>query len=223
MGGTAESAPIAKSTLQKTSSYGGQSVSSAERSAEVDYGTSNTPVRVPDVSWAEEKVTEEDEEDDEESLEEEESSEEESSSEEEETDEEANWHDEPDERTSLKKSNRRSRKQKYRYESDDESDVEVSVKPRRNCCHSFFILVQIASVLAILCMIALEVVPMAILLNQGSIEQKDVLDLVLRGYFTFFCIFFLLAELEWVTSSLNNWVLKGFLYTFLGKSHDYVV
>lgn len=92
------------------------------------------------------------------------------------------------------------------------------IPPRRNCCHSFFIVVQIAAILANLCMIAIEVVPVVYVLKRNKPETLQILDIVLRCYFTFFSTFFLVTELEWIDSSLNNWITRGFLYTFLGES-----
>jgi hypothetical protein len=69
-------------------------------------------------------------------------------------------------------------------ELNEEDDEVFLVKPRRNCCHSFFIAVQITAVLANLSMIAIEMVPIMI----GTLEK---LDIVLRCYFTFFSSFFL--------------------------------
>lgn len=133
------------------------------------------------------------------------------------------WHDEesPNEKTALRhKRKRRSRSSKKRrggmdVDEDEEEDA-APIKPRRNCCHSFFIIVQIAAVLANLCMITLEVVPAIYVLNSGKPEKLQILDLVLRSYFTFFSLLFLVAELEWFNSSLSNWIIKGFLYSFLG-------
>jgi len=91
------------------------------------------------------------------------------------------------------------------------------VPPRRNCCHSFFIVVQIAAILANLCMIAIEVVPMVFDLRAHKTpDAVKILDVALRCYFTFFSTCFLVTELEWIDSSLNNWITRGFLYTFLG-------
>jgi hypothetical protein len=94
---------------------------------------------------------------------------------------------------------------------------EKLIAPRRNCCHSFFILVQIAAILANLCMIAIEVVPVVYVLRGKKPATLQILDIALRCYFSFFSTFFLVTELEWIDSSLNNWITRGFLYTFLGE------
>jgi hypothetical protein len=124
------------------------------------------------------------------------------------------WHEEPaNEKTALRQKRRRPKKRR----GDRVAEEDVLIKPRRNCCHSFFIIVQIAAVLANICMITLEVVPAIYVLRSGRPETLQILDVVLRSYFTFFSLLFLLAELEWFNSSLGNWITKGFLYSFLGE------
>jgi len=258
MGGTAETAPLVQQThgsLGHSTSYGGQSASSAEKNAEVDYGDEEDEEAAAgdynqnphvDTSWAaepskensrptvtfqdaqeeEEESSSSGESDDDDDDDDDDDSDSSSSSEEEDDDEEANnqktnWQKAPPpvtEKTPLqkKKTNKRSKKVKARG-GDGEGDESVLTKPRRNCCHSFFIVVQIAAVLANLCMITLEVVPAIYILKSGKPNALQILDLVLRSYFTFFSTLFLAAELELFNSSLSNWVTKGFLYSFLGE------
>ena len=150
-----------------------------------------------------------------------------SSSEEEDDDVEANnrkknWHKSPprvpvNEKTPLQKKKMKKRSKRGKATFEEEDDESLLIKPRRNCCHSFFIVVQIAAVLANLCMITLEVVPAIYVLKSGKPNALQILDLVLRSYFTFFSTLFLVSELEFFDSSLNNWVTKGFLYSFLGE------
>lgn len=106
----------------------------------------------------------------------------------------------------------RGKKKKSVIDSDDESrdydDDGIIKRPRRNCCHSFFIVVQLAAILANLTMIAFQVAPIII-------GKLDVLDKVLRCYFTLFSICFFLAEFE-CFPGLENWMSRGFLYTFFG-------
>lgn len=255
MGGTKETTPLVSPTrgsLGHSTSYGGQSASSAEQNAEVDYGDeedeeaaagdySHNP-RI-DTSWAAEPsmehsrptVTFQDAQEEEEessssgeSDDDDDDSDSSSSSEEENDDEEANnqkknWHKSPPpvpvtEKTPLQKKKMKKRSKRGKATGGDEEGVEsVMTKPRRNCCHSFFIVVQIAAVLANLCMITLEVVPAIYVLKSGKPNALQILDLVLRSYFTFFSTLFLVSELEFFDSSLNNWVTKGFLYSFLGE------
>lgn len=115
--------------------------------------------------------------------------------------------------------NQKKKKRKKVMRRDDKKRGKRT-PPRRNCCHSFFIVVQIAAILANLCMIAIEVVPMVFVLNAHKPETVQILDVALRCYFTFFSTSFLVTELEWIDSSLNNWITRGFLYTFLGKMVD---
>lgn len=114
----------------------------------------------------------------------------------------AKWQDDD------KKRSKKTRKNVKEDDSDGDDDIEPLRRPRRSCCHSFFIVIQIAAILANLTMIAFQVVPMVV----GDLET---LDKVLRCYFTFFSTFFLLSELE-LFKGLGNWISRGFLYTFLG-------
>lgn len=120
-------------------------------------------------------------------------------------------------RSKSKKNGSRGSSKWHKEEEEEEDDEEFSdeehpeelVRPMRNCCHSFFIFIQIFAIIANLCMISIEIVPMYV----GTLKR---LDIILRCYFAFFCTFFILAEFELFQSSLNNWMLRGFLYTFLG-------
>ena len=151
------------------------------------------------------------------------SSEEEDDDDEEANNQKKNWHKLPppvpvNEKTPLQKKKMKKRSKRGKATSGEEEGGEsILTKPRRNCCHSFFIVVQIAAVLANLCMITLEVVPAIYVLKSGKPNALQILDLVLRSYFTFFSTLFLVSELEFFDSSLNNWVTKGFLYSFLGE------
>jgi len=83
-------------------------------------------------------------------------------------------------------------------------------KPTRSCCHTIFIGVQIFAVLGNVCMIATQVVPLFIC-------DIDAVQQVIRCYLAIFACVFLLTELEWVKSQfLQNWISRGFLYSFLG-------
>lgn len=245
MGGSAETQRLVmpqKNILKPSSSYGGQSGASASSNpsnapVEEDYGDDNvyfeeSPVQhnagnhEVDTSWAVESNDAQNygstqygtkESDDDDSSDDDDDDDESSSSEEEE--------EETDEETPIipkKKKNNRKNKNKRKKKSinweDSQSDTDGSleedvdvilVKPRRNCCHSFFIAIQITAILANISMILIEIVPIMV----GTLEQ---LDIVLRCYFAFFCTFFLFAEFELFKSGLDNWIARGFLYTFLG-------
>ena len=60
------------------------------------------------------------------------------------------------------------------------------LKPRRNCCHSFFVFLQTTAVLANLSMVIIQVLPIV----AGT---TTLLDVVLRSYFICFSFCFLLA------------------------------
>eukprot|EP01083_Nonionella_stella_P032241 88264_1 len=108
-----------------------------------------------------------------------------------------------------KKSKKKKKKDNDREALVDDGDDGGADVPRRSCCHSFFILIQIIAILANVALIAFELLPI-------FIGNLNTLDTVLRGYFSIFSAFFLLAEFELIKTGLNNWMIRGFLYTFLG-------
>lgn len=83
-------------------------------------------------------------------------------------------------------------------------------KPTRSCCHTIFIGIQILAILGNLCMIATQVIPLFIC-------DVDAVQQAIRGYLAIFAFVFLFTELEWIQSPfLQNWISRGFLYSFLG-------
>ena len=83
-------------------------------------------------------------------------------------------------------------------------------RPLRNCCHSFFILIQMIAVLVNLAMIGVQVVPI-FAWKSIILEQK-----VVRGFLAFFNLMFILAEFDVDCIGLKNWIKRGILYTFMG-------
>lgn len=83
-------------------------------------------------------------------------------------------------------------------------------KPARSCLHDIFVVIQILAVLANLVMIAAQVLPIVIC-------DINIVQTVVRCYLAIFSFVFLLTELEVIQSKLlQNWISRGFLYTFLG-------
>ena len=80
---------------------------------------------------------------------------------------------------------------------------------RRNCCHSFFILIQMIAIGVNLAMMAVQLVPV-FLWKQIVIEHK-----VVRCYLAFFNFYLILAEFD-IFSDFNNWIKRGVVYTFMG-------
>lgn len=113
-----------------------------------------------------------------------------------------------------KKASTRTRMNEYKAKLEDRRRKMLSGLPRRNCCHGLFIFLNIVAVAACLCMILSEVIPLFF------IEQR-LLQLTLRCYITFFCIIFIVAELELPlpfvgsSQSLHNFISKGFNFTFV--------
>jgi len=236
---------LAQSSSYGGQSSGGASNSSSSP-VEEDYGESQfgvmggTAIQDEDPSWAadsaasnkknygtnkiesdhSESSEEENEEDDEDSQDDSDSED----SEEGNDDEEAKWHlserggSERREKKNkswpkLKKENKSKKSKEKKNKNNDREalvdDGDVEGVPRRSCCHSFFILIQIIAIVANVALITFELLPI-------FIGNLNTLDMVLRGYFSIFSAFFLLAEFELIKTGLNNWMIRGFLYTFLG-------
>ena len=182
-----EHTPLLVKSSNKTS-YGGQSASS-HSNVEENYGetpTVETPTVKTDNPWHVEPETSDGESDDEESVDESEIS-------------------------SVPVPTARP------VDEVDDAQPKTSKKgkklaPKRNACHSFFILVQTSSCLANLVMMATQLVPVFVC-------KMELLNLIVRSYLAFFCFFFFLIEMELPFLSKqgsNNWIFRSFMYTFLG-------
>jgi hypothetical protein len=187
----AEKTPLLKGTMGNTS-YGGSSKGpSAHSGVEENYGDEEPNwVRETKVRFVDDEGSDENDSEEEESSEEEDSSE--ASDEEIVTEYDDNW-------------NKQSQKREV---VDPEAPSESSRIPRRNCCHSIFIFVQIIASLANLCMILVQVIPIIAC-------QLIPLQEVVRVYMSVFCFFNLLTELELVKGA-SNWMVRGIFYTFIG-------
>jgi len=85
-------------------------------------------------------------------------------------------------------------------------------KPRRTCCHSIFVTIQVFAIVGNLMMLSTQIVPMIIC-------DVELIQKVMRCYLAFFSFVFLLAEFEvscLKSRFFQNWISRGFLYTFLG-------
>ena len=87
--------------------------------------------------------------------------------------------------------------------------------PKRSCCHKIFILLNVVAVTACLCMGLSQVLPLILFWRPALVE------VVLRSYLAFFCILFIIGEIEapvpFIRSSesLHNFITKGVLFIFL--------
>uniref|UniRef100_A0A7S1ZES8 Uncharacterized protein n=1 Tax=Ditylum brightwellii TaxID=49249 RepID=A0A7S1ZES8_9STRA len=84
--------------------------------------------------------------------------------------------------------------------------------PRRTNCHVVFILVSTATVIASTCLAISQAIP---------VLSVGILHNILRIYIFIFCFIFILTELElkWFEEkipSLQNWMLRGWIYSFVG-------
>mmetsp|Transcript_11264 Transcript_11264/g.15884 ORF Transcript_11264/g.15884 Transcript_11264/m.15884 type:complete len:322 (-) Transcript_11264:228-1193(-) len=101
--------------------------------------------------------------------------------------------------------------------SDDDVNDELGNDkpkraPKRSACHSFFVIFQTVTILANVCFILTEVLPIYV----GNLA---LLQIFIRSYLALFSFIFVLAEFEMEflnKTSLRNWIARGFLYTFLG-------
>ena len=96
-------------------------------------------------------------------------------------------------------------------DDDDYEEEEILIRPRRNCCHSFFIFIQITAILGDVAMLAIQLLPIIM-----SSKPLDTLQIVIRCYFTVFILMMILAEMDIIKGGLGNWIVRGFLMTFLG-------
>ncbi len=164
----------------------------------------------------EEESDEEDSDDDEEDSDEEESDDDEEESDEEEgedsEEEESGAEDEESKLLSPDWSEDRRKRRRGKKKSNSKSlkTDEKNKKPGRNCCHSFFVLIQMVAICCNLAMIAVQLVPIYFW-KKMVLEQK-----VVRCYVAFFDLIFILAEIEIVYRGLNNWIAKGLMYSFVG-------
>ena len=114
----------------------------------------------------------------------------------------------------AKSSSATTRMNEYKAKLEERRRKMLSGLPRRNCCHGLFIVLNIIAVAACLCMILSEALPLFF------IEMK-LLQIILRCYITFFCLIFIVAELELPlpfvgsSQSLHNFISKGFNFTFV--------
>lgn len=99
-----------------------------------------------------------------------------------------------------------------------ESIHEILVKrPRPNPCLLVFYFVSCVAVVASLCLLATQIIPIII-----AYPDVDFLRFALRVYVAFFCIVFLLVEVQAPLAFLENnktfqnYISRGLLYSFNG-------
>jgi len=182
-----EQTPLIANRVQPNTSYGGQSDSS-QPNVEENYG--EFPTEGADNPWHVEPESSDGESDEEESVES--------------VEDEAKtvpvitaWPVEAEEVEPEPNTNKKGKK----------------IPPKRTACHSFFILIQISSCLSNIGMMATQLIPVFV----GC--DMNTLALIVRSYLASFAFFFLLVELEfpWFKKQgASNWILRGFMYTFLG-------
>ncbi|KAL7525617.1 hypothetical protein ACHAWF_003819, partial [Thalassiosira exigua] len=88
--------------------------------------------------------------------------------------------------------------------------------PQKSCFHLLFDAVRYLAVLASFLMFAQQAVPLLVLRKEST-----WLQIAVRSYLAIFCLSFMIAEsripfLKRISSPHDGWVLRGFLYSFVG-------
>lgn len=104
----------------------------------------------------------------------------------------------------------------YKTSLESRQKIHSGGLPRRNCCHGMFIFLNIISILTCLAMIVSKALPLFL---TNDIHEQSYVQLAIRCYITFFCLIFILAEMEApivrTNGNLQNFISKGFNYTFM--------
>jgi hypothetical protein len=94
--------------------------------------------------------------------------------------------------------------------------------PRQNACLWLFHFLEGVTVIAALCLLATQVIPLCYLPASEIPAKIGILSLALKIYISAFCVLFCLVEagwpIPWIRSSplLQVYISRGFLYSFLG-------
>lgn len=88
--------------------------------------------------------------------------------------------------------------------------------PQKSVCHLLFDVVRYLAIVASCMMFTMQMVPLVIL---G--DTSTWLQIAVRSYLAIFCLSFILTEssiafLQRIAPPQNNWILRGFLYSFIG-------
>jgi len=88
--------------------------------------------------------------------------------------------------------------------------------PKKSICHLLFDAVRYMAILASCMMFAMQIVPLVILGHEST-----WLQIAVRLYLAIFCLSFVVTEsripfLRKISSPHNNWILRGFFYSFVG-------
>ena len=104
----------------------------------------------------------------------------------------------------------------YKTKLESRQKIHSGGLPRRNCCHGMFIFLNVVAILTCLATIVSKVLPLFL---TNDIHEQSYVQLAIRCYITFFCLIFILAELEApivrTNGTLQNFISKGFNYTFV--------
>lgn len=88
--------------------------------------------------------------------------------------------------------------------------------PQKSICHHLFDFVRYLAIIASSMMFTMQMIPLVIVGGEST-----WLQIAVRFYLAIFCLSFVLTEsripfLQKIVSPHNNWILRGFLYSFIG-------
>lgn len=116
----------------------------------------------------------------------------------------------------LSNSKMKQQKQKKKSKSTKKKiQRKITLMAQRTCCHSFFILISTYSCISIIFLMISQSLPLMLI-------PIETLQILLRVYILFFCLFLLIAESNknWFgiqqTFISQNWMMKGIFHSFLG-------
>lgn len=120
------------------------------------------------------------------------------------------------------KSNSKRKKKKGTEDASTKSGKNAKAKkkrkpgPQKSMCHLLFDSVRYLAIIASSMMFMMQFVP---LIFFG--DQSTWLQIAVRSYVSIFCVSFMLNEsrlpiFEKILTPRNNWILRGFLYSFIG-------
>lgn len=101
--------------------------------------------------------------------------------------------------------------------SNKQAKKKIEEGPQKSICHLLFDSVRYLAIIASCMMFTIQIVPLMVLGGESTWLQISV-----RSYLAIFCLSFILTESHIpflqriVLSSHNNWILRGFLYSFIG-------
>eukprot|EP00581_Thalassiosira_minuscula_P016015 CAMPEP_0183722746 /NCGR_PEP_ID=MMETSP0737-20130205/14615_1 /TAXON_ID=385413 /ORGANISM="Thalassiosira miniscula, Strain CCMP1093" /LENGTH=339 /DNA_ID=CAMNT_0025952977 /DNA_START=134 /DNA_END=1153 /DNA_ORIENTATION=- len=114
-------------------------------------------------------------------------------------------------------STRSGKSSKSKKDTKKQKQKKKKEGPQKSICHLVFDSVRYLAILASCMMFAMQIVPLIIVGGEST-----WLQIAVRCYLAIFCLSFVLTESripilrKLLASHNDNWILRGFLYTFIG-------